>query len=597
MKCYLSVSRWALSEESLFELQTLTISGHGQVRVGEAFRKPLRDWSRYDEWRRHRVTMSSKRRLQFGLRGMLVLTTLAAISFSVYRRYTAYLAIDAIQKKAVFVRPEPKATGWQRLYSNDVYRVHHLSFHSSFGVADEDVAAITRLPWIRRLSLHRTQVTDKAAAFVASLKQLEALSFEATGLTDDGMASLAELTELKELSLNNLRLTDKGLKHLKSMTEMEELLLNGTMPTTLEHFRDMTKLKRFELRTHGALIDPSSLSSFAGMTQLKKLAVPELSATRSDFDELRNLVSLEGLEIGSSQIAKLEAEVWQRYPNLKYISVGCTGDFAMEGHANIKGIVVTGQPRTVTLRGLPSLTRFASRSPTLDTELVIEDCPALWQLELHSIKSARALNLDHVARIHVWNVESLKLRGLPAVRHVRFLETRLTDSILEEVGSVGGVVGLQDMRWERVVVEDFAALEVLQRHQNLSKLEIYSQRRGLPPMKYLTDEEADLAVKFLQGFPKLTELVLPREWTRNPGMLKGLLEMRQLTKLGIHFDTDAGNDWEALLELPKLQQLYLDSYEHNGRVNRLYYSYTPEETDHPRYKSEVVNGRRFLVQW
>ena len=538
-----------------------------------------------------------KRRLQFGLRGMLVLTTLAAVSFSVYRRYTAYLAIDAIQKKAVFVRPEPKATGWQRLYSNDVYRVHHLSFHSSFGVADEDVATITRLPWIRRLSLHRTQVTDKAAEFVANLKQLEALSFEATGLTDEGMASLSELKDLKELSLNNLRLTDIGLKQLEGMTEMEELLLNGTMPTTLDHFRNMTKLTRFELRTHGAAIDPSSLSSFEHMTQLKKLSLPELSATRSDFDELRNLVALEGLELGSSQISKLEAEVWQRYPKLNYLSVGCTGDLAIEGHETIQGIAITGQPRTLTLRDLPSLTHFSSRSPTLDTKLVIENCPTLWQLELHSIKSVTALNLKQVARIYLWNVESLKLRGLPAVRHVRFSETRLTDSILQEVASVGGPIGLHDMRWERAVVEDFAALEALHRHQNLRKLEIYSQRRGLPPREYLTDEDVKLAVKFIQGFPKLTELVLPREWTRNPAMLNGLFEMKHLTNLGIHFDVDAGNDWETLLELPNLQQLYLDSYEPDGQVNRLYYGYTTESTDNSPYKSKVVNGRRFLVQW
>ena len=138
-------------------------------------------------------------RLQFGLRTILILILLVCVGSSAYRRYAAYKAIDAIQKKAGFVRPDPKATGWRRIFSNDVYKVHHLSFHNSFGVTDEDVAAITRLPWLRRLSLHRTAVTDKSANYVSKLKHLEALSFQGTPITDDGLAKLAKLRKLKSL--------------------------------------------------------------------------------------------------------------------------------------------------------------------------------------------------------------------------------------------------------------------------------------------------------------------------------------------------------------------------------------------------------------
>ena len=522
------------------------------------------------------------RRFQFGLRTILILILLVCIGSSAYRRYNAYRAIDAIQSKAGFVRPAPKAKGWRRIFSNDVYKVHHLSFHSSFSVADRDVAAITKLPWLRRLSLHRTAVTDKSANYVAKLTELEALSYQATKLTDAGLAKLSNLKKLKSLSLKHTKVTNVGAEHLSGLTKLETLLLEGTQITSLQPFRDMKKLKRFELHYGaGQTIDRTTLQYFEEMTELEQLHLLS-DVNDSDFAHLKYASSLRELLMRSSNLYNATNEVWERHPQLDTLHVGVNGNFAMEGHQNIKTLRIGQSTDSITLRDLPRLESFSLAGRI--QSLTIEECPRLEYVHVYG-DEVRLTNLPALQSITISNRDSLELQDVPNLKHVYISvnasSVRVSKSMMKSIANLKSV--------ERVTVHaraiESAAIKYLRDLPSLKSLDL----RIKEPQPD-TDRES---YEILGRLPNLRKLEV-RGGFANEFLCNQLAKAKQLEE--VYLQCGRGIDqssWSIILAAPKMQTLIVDGYDANGApVSRRYQAGPDNAVVDPKNRVEV-NGRTF----
>ena len=145
------------------------------------------------------VSLLLRRRFQFGLKSVLVLTVIVATLCS----WCAVRKQQASRQKAAVKAIQKLGGGVGDDQGIDVDKP-----------AQKHIAA-----WCQKLVgpdflLHAVSV-----------------SFYYTQVGDAGLVHLKELTSLKELDLNDTQTTDAGLMHLKELTNLEVLLLYGTQVT------------------------------------------------------------------------------------------------------------------------------------------------------------------------------------------------------------------------------------------------------------------------------------------------------------------------------------------------------------------------------
>ncbi len=511
-------------------------------------------------------------RVQFGLRAVLILILLVCIGSSVYRRYTAYMAIDAIQSKAGFVRPLPKATGWRRVFSNDVYKVYHLSFHNSFGVTDEDVVAITRLPWLRRLSLHRTAVTDRSAKYVAKLRHLEALSFQGTKITDEGLAELTELTQLKSLSLKETAITDAGLEQLADLTQMQELMLQNTPITSLKPLRKMSKLRRLE--TGRKMRDVSSLAHLRQASELEQLQLDYMPMGRRSIEALGPMTSLRELRIASAQLESAPNEMWQAFPRLEELTTNCLGEFSMVKHRRIRSLNIRGVPRSILLEDLPALEELQHPSRRLG-DLSVRSCPNLKSLSIDA-KHAVLEELPELQVLRIGDYGTLQFEALPSLVAVYFQSRELEKELVAKLTQSNGIrfMEFRSQLFEQGALEQLVAfpnLETLDLRWNLWGQDTARLLAKLPKLKTLRVGASNVTPEFLLEMSKSTTLESARVYA---------------TKL-------RPEECETLLQAPKLRSLTI-TCRPTGKSQRYETRHYEACDGGPSERTVTVKGRSFV---
>jgi hypothetical protein len=94
---------------------------------------------------------------------------------------------------------------------------------------EKGFTALANLPYLRRLVLNQSRVSNKGLAAIGGCKQLRVLVIPESVVTDDGLAALKRLTRLETLNLSdNPKITDKGLAHVLPLERLEVLYLNKT---------------------------------------------------------------------------------------------------------------------------------------------------------------------------------------------------------------------------------------------------------------------------------------------------------------------------------------------------------------------------------
>ena len=96
-------------------------------------------------------------------------------------------------------------------------------------ISDTDLALLRGLePWLTRLDLSRTAVTDTGLRQLVSFGQLERLRLDHTGITDAGVEVLSTLDTLTWLNLVGTVVTDGCVEAIARLADLEQVYLGQT---------------------------------------------------------------------------------------------------------------------------------------------------------------------------------------------------------------------------------------------------------------------------------------------------------------------------------------------------------------------------------
>ena len=219
-----------------------------------------------------------RRWLQFSLRSMLALTTLASIGLGwmAYERQKGQRereAVAALQALGAYViedeiREFPPAAVRRFLGNNTCFRL--VDFYAT-NPTDNDLRHFRALRHVYGLRLTETKITDAGLAHLAGLKELEYLDVYGTDVSHGGLKQLADLKALKTLDLSRTRV--EKLEFLSEFTQLEFLGLDYTRVTDGEllHLESLSGLEKL------TLLD--TLVTDAGVARLKA-ALPNLEIVR-----------------------------------------------------------------------------------------------------------------------------------------------------------------------------------------------------------------------------------------------------------------------------------------------------------------------------
>lgn len=167
-------------------------------------------------------------RFRFGLRALLIVTTVICVMFGVLlreaidyrkRKTQAQTLIDSLQGsiKSIGWSLEPSdGDNWlSRLMIGTEYHERLWSVDlSNTKVIGNDLEALSRCDWIRELKLANTGIGDNDLSHIAKLDKLRTLDIRNTNVTDTGLPKLEPLQRLVALQTLGSQVTYAGVIEL-----------------------------------------------------------------------------------------------------------------------------------------------------------------------------------------------------------------------------------------------------------------------------------------------------------------------------------------------------------------------------------------------
>ncbi|MCE9552955.1 MAG: hypothetical protein K8T91_06205 [Planctomycetes bacterium] len=212
-----------------------------------------------------RVRFHWRRLLQFRLRTLLILTTLAAIGLG-WWSHTArrqQRAVAALRQSGGRVQyyfemyqigncPTSENLIWP-MWLVDAVGVDYFACVAMVtmppSMVNDDLRHLADLPQLEWVDLDNTKVTDAGLKLVACATSLESVSLNGTQISDAGLKHLEPLARLRCLYLNKTTVGDQSLAILANHKSMFWLTLNGTRVTDagLKHLRELPDLAILEV--------------------------------------------------------------------------------------------------------------------------------------------------------------------------------------------------------------------------------------------------------------------------------------------------------------------------------------------------------------
>ena len=188
---------------------------------------------------------------------------------------------------------------------------------SLLGTPVVELAALTRLPALRRLNLAETDITGQGIRTLASLS-LERLDLSGTDVDD--VAPWQAFTSLTWLSLRDTRITDKSLLQLAPLTRRTYLDLARTRSTNAAApgLAKLTNLVTLNLAY--ADLNDAGMAPLAALTNLQTLILDSTLITDDSAPLLAKLSKLQTLDLYHSLItAPALAELKRALPAARII--------------------------------------------------------------------------------------------------------------------------------------------------------------------------------------------------------------------------------------------------------------------------------------
>ncbi|HXT58129.1 MAG TPA: hypothetical protein VN699_05810, partial [Pirellulales bacterium] len=249
-------------------------------------------------------TAPRRRRLQFSLSGILLLTALVGAWLgpqvnrarrqrevvALIKQFHGELAYDYERDR----NGKPPGPKWLRDWLGMDYFVD-LAVVRVPGVrpADPRLASIGALKRLVELDLHDGAVDDEIVRQFGGLLQLQKLDLGGTQLTDAGLASLSRLTELQELNVSRTGVTDAGLKTVGGLHRLEVLGLAGNAINDhgLCALEPLNHLKNLDLANTQA--SDQGIDRLNALSELAVVGLPGSRVTEAGLKQLKAFGTLE----------------------------------------------------------------------------------------------------------------------------------------------------------------------------------------------------------------------------------------------------------------------------------------------------------------
>ncbi len=180
-------------------------------------------------------------------------------------------------------------------------------------ITDQGIAAIKDWKHLKRLNLRGTRVSDGSLEIVSRMPALEALDIAHTEVTDVGLDNLITLVNLRELSLGRGRLTNAGLAMLRMLPELRYLDLSGARPVPPDAPNG---------RSTGSGIPEETLKAIAGLRELRVLYLGYSAITPDGLRTLSSLQKVERLGLqGCSRVDDAALAELSKWTNLRYLDI------------------------------------------------------------------------------------------------------------------------------------------------------------------------------------------------------------------------------------------------------------------------------------
>lgn len=346
---------------------------------------------------------SKRRWYQFSIRSVLVLMTLAAISFGfwvsgVHRKHQALSAMRELKARIEFAQTRKSRFGeaWRRAlklvdkeYASEPVAISSLPRTKPFpndaavqsladlptlkqltlqftATGDEGMPYLRRLKNLEWLDLQRSQADDRALANVGGLSHLRLLNLSGTAVSDAGMHWLKNLGQVTDVFLSGTRVGDESLRIIAGLPELQHLSLSKTRVTGngFAQIAECPLLTSLDLS--GAALTDEGLMNLPRAPRLQSLKLNDTAITDEGVARLGRLTALQTLELRNTKITGRSLMHLQTLPRLTYLDLSGTqiGDTDIERLNEICSLVsVSLAGANVTQAGLARLQVIGSLEP------------------------------------------------------------------------------------------------------------------------------------------------------------------------------------------------------------------------------------------
>jgi Leucine-rich repeat (LRR) protein len=282
---------------------------------------------------------------------------------------------------------------------------------------------VARLGFLRELSMPSTPgLTARDLASLEALTSLEALDLSYCAIDDAGLAAIAKLPALKRLRLRGSAVTAAGLQALASLTRLTELDLGycpGLDDQSASHLAGLTSLERLELPgckgpqgMEGAIgLTDAGVSHLAGLTALTQLDLSGIPLGDEGVKKLATLKRLVALNLEDTRVTDAGLTALSGLP-IETLNLNRT---RAEGGALAK----LPRLKHVSVRELPAsdhLARALAQASALESA-DFHGCP-LSDSQVAQLKGSRSLKMLDLSKTRVTSAVFETLQDIPSLRQV-----------------------------------------------------------------------------------------------------------------------------------------------------------------------------------
>ncbi|TWU22604.1 hypothetical protein [Bythopirellula polymerisocia] len=271
----------------------------------------------------------SKGSLRFGMRSILVATTVVAIlcflAVQYVRPYTTQRqAMEILKKTGVRYESQVRAPIWlQRLVGpQNCQVVTAVQGHQQSRLEDNLMENISGSPHLYELFIGNSLITDKGLRHIKGMNNLLALDLPSgPEVSNACMAHLAAMKQLNWIDASDVPVKDEGLAYLSKLTQIEQIELNRSQikDAGLIHLKPLTNLRRLVLDNND--ISDAGLKHIQPLTNLIMLSLEDTQITDDGLKYLQALDKLQYLRLSGTRITDAGLEILMKMKSLRVLEL------------------------------------------------------------------------------------------------------------------------------------------------------------------------------------------------------------------------------------------------------------------------------------